>query len=122
MQKLDNKQNNIQSFAFVVSIGVCLIFSFFFAAPDLSTVQHLRLAQLASQINPNDATIASLVRLPGIGFVRATTIVSYRENSKKQHGTVNKQVFKNPDDLEKVKGIGPKTIQKIGRASCRERV
>jgi DNA uptake protein ComE-like DNA-binding protein len=62
----------------------------------------------AERINPNTASVASLVRLPGIGRARALDIVHYRDN---QH--TEKVVFSSPQDLENIKGIGPKTAQNI---------
>jgi competence ComEA-like helix-hairpin-helix protein len=66
---------------------------------------------LESQINPNNAPLGSLVRLPGIGIVRAAAIVSYHEGLTQQDYTAS--AFKNCNDLQKVKGIGPKTVQNI---------
>ncbi len=80
------------------------------------------------KINPNTAPVASLARLPGIGQVKARRIVAYR----KLHGKMGKvncngvrnsgnsscsgssvQVFRCPEDLQQVEGIGSKTIMKI---------
>ncbi len=58
----------------------------------------------AAPVNINSAdakTIAS--SLKGIGIKKAEAIVRYR----KKHGS-----FKNIDELQKVKGVGKKTIQK----------
>ncbi|WP_227677874.1 ComEA family DNA-binding protein [Psychrobacter frigidicola] len=54
-------------------------------------------------ININRATESELVSLHGIGSSKAQAIILYRE----MFGD-----FKTIDDLEKVKGIGPKTIEK----------
>ena len=67
--------------------------------------------QLQSRINPNDALVESLVRLPGLGIGRAGAIVTYRENFKKKHG--KSLAFEDCNDLLKVSGIGPKTVQNI---------
>jgi competence ComEA-like helix-hairpin-helix protein len=55
-------------------------------------------------IDPNDATVAELVRLPGIGEVLAGRIVAYRET----HGR-----FESIDDLLAVQGIGPVVLEGI---------
>jgi len=60
------------------------------------------------RINPNTASVASLVRLPGIGRARAMDIVYYR-----QHQPQDGLVFKTLGDMENIKGIGPKTAQNI---------
>jgi competence ComEA-like helix-hairpin-helix protein len=47
--------------------------------------------------------------LPGIGVRRAEAIMDYRENFSKETG----KAFQNCDDLQKVKGIGPKIVEDI---------
>ena len=64
--------------------------------------QRPELDVMPERINPNTASIASLVRLPGIGRARALDVVHYRQ----QH---EEPVFQSPRDLEKIHGIGPKT-------------
>ena len=54
-------------------------------------------------LDPNSAPVDSLELLPGIGPVKAARIVAYRE----------KQQFKTVDDLTKVNGIGPGTLDMI---------
>jgi competence protein ComEA len=62
------------------------------------------------KVNPNCASVESLIRLPGVGFSRAEAIIAYRDNFVKVYG---KQAFENGEDLMKVKGIGPKTVENI---------
>jgi competence protein ComEA len=59
---------------------------------------------LFSAINLNKANLAQLQTLNGIGPVKSQEIVKYR----KSHGG-----FKTVDELENVKGIGPKTVEKL---------
>jgi competence protein ComEA len=61
-------------------------------------------------VNPNDATVASLIRLPGLGLAKAQAIVSYRESIKNGQN----EAFHNCQDIQKVKGIGPKTAEDLG--------
>ncbi|MCP4611378.1 MAG: ComEA family DNA-binding protein [Planctomycetes bacterium] len=68
--------------------------------------------ELESRINPNYAPIESLVRLPGVGPSRAGAIVVYREKFSDADG--GNPVFQSANDLQKVRGIGPKTVQNIG--------
>ena len=66
---------------------------------------------LQNRINPNDASVESLMRLPGLGVGRAGAIVAYRENFIKKNG--KRLAFEDCNDLLKISGIGPKTVQGI---------
>jgi len=106
-------QNRIQSFAFVISVCVAVCFSTFFVSNLLgheSSYGGCKI-ELENLINPNNACIESLVRLPGLGIGRAGAIVAYRENFSKKNN--DGLPFRNCDDLQIVKGIGPKTTQNI---------
>jgi len=107
----EGRQNRIQSFAFVIAVAVCVCFSICFATLSFARLEKSQEVRLESRINPNNAPVASLVRLPGIGISRARAIVAYRDDFIKQ-GRGNR-AFQNCDDLQKVKGIGPKTAQNI---------
>ncbi|MEN3183805.1 MAG: ComEA family DNA-binding protein [Atribacterota bacterium] len=67
-------------------------------------------ASLAAQrsaaplVNVNTASQKELESLPGIGEVLAQRIIEYRET----HGP-----FQTPEDLLKVRGIGPKKLEKL---------
>ena len=58
------------------------------------------------KIDPNTAGAASLRRLPGIGPTIADRIVAYR-------GARGGRAFRKPDDLMKIKRIGPATVRNI---------
>jgi competence protein ComEA len=60
-------------------------------------------AESDSPININQADVATLSQLDGIGESKAQAIVAYRESNGP---------FKSVSDLENVKGIGEKTIAK----------
>ena len=107
----DAGQNRIQSFAFVIAVSVAVCFSICFAVSSLLGFGQSYEIGLDEKINPNDAPLASLVRLPGIGISRAGAIVTYRENFAEQNN--NTPAFQSPNDLQKVKGIGPKTVENI---------
>ena len=61
-------------------------------------------AQETSKININEATAAQLQQLEGIGKTIAERIVQYRE----EHG-----LFKTPDEIKKVSGVGAKKYETI---------
>jgi competence protein ComEA len=54
------------------------------------------------KVNINTASVEQLVVLKGVGESYAAKIVEYRENNG---------VFKAPEDLMKVPGIGPKIFE-----------
>lgn len=60
--------------------------------------------QVSAKVNINTADEAILSTLPGIGEKTAAAIISYRN----ENGN-----FKSIDDLEQVKGIGSKKLEKI---------
>ena len=122
----DTRANGIQSFqgnascdklqnagAFVIAVALCVLFSVGFMVSGFSKFTRESEIKLQSRINPNVASIASLVRLPGIGISRAAAVVAYRENFDGREP--NRPAFQNYDDLQKVRGIGPKTAQNISR-------
>ena len=59
-------------------------------------------------VDPNTAPWWELTALPDIGESTARKIVEYREVHADRS-----PVFRRPDDLEPVPGIGPKTIRRI---------
>lgn len=56
-------------------------------------------------VDINTATTQELVGLQGIGPVKAQAIIEYRQKNGQ---------FKATKDLTKVKGIGPKIMEKLG--------
>jgi competence protein ComEA len=107
-QQLEAGQNKIQSVAFIVAVCLCVLFSIGFAASSFLMPRESTEVKLEPRINPNTAGAASLVRLPGIGLSKAEAIIAYRKNFS-ESGVV----FQSADDLQKVKGVGPKTVQNI---------
>lgn len=55
-------------------------------------------------VNINKADKATLATLPGIGEAKAAAIIEYRTKNGN---------FKKKEDLQNVKGIGPKMIEKL---------
>ncbi len=60
-------------------------------------------------LNINTATSSELELLPGIGPLKAQSIIKYRD----MYG-----LFSNVDELDEVYGIGPKTVEKLRRLIC----
>ena len=65
-----------------------------------------RTSSARQRIDPNTASVASLVRLRGIGEVLAKSIVKYRREN-------GPGAFRFAGDLELIKGIGPATVHRI---------
>jgi competence ComEA-like helix-hairpin-helix protein len=109
IQQADTSQNKIQSFAFCLALSAAVFISVCFVVSSAGRIEQPSEIRLESRINPNYAPRASLVRLPGIGISRAEAIVAYCQDFSRENG----KAFRNCDDLQKVKGIGPKTTADI---------
>lgn len=59
--------------------------------------------QLTGVVNINEASVAELTMLPGIGAKRAQAIVAYRQAHP----------FKNAEELKSIKGIGQKGFETL---------
>ncbi len=105
------KQTRIQLFAFIIALAICLLFSAVFGVFTLAKYHQSGKIELDGRINPNNAPVASLMRLPGVGLGRAQAIAAYREDFLVNGG--QPPVFKDCNDLQKVKGIGPATVRNI---------
>jgi DNA uptake protein ComE-like DNA-binding protein len=70
-----------------------------------------RHAELQSQVDPNTADWETLAAIPNLGEKRAKAIVAYRDQQalKAPDGIV----FKRPEDLRNIRGIGPATVQNL---------
>jgi len=77
-----------------------------FADHPPADAQRARIAE--QRIDPNTASVASMLRLRGIGPVKAKAIVTYRD----QHGP---GAFETADDLTNVDGISTGTVRRIAR-------
>jgi competence ComEA-like helix-hairpin-helix protein len=110
---MDERQNRIQSFAFVLCAFAGLCFAVYFSSSRMNifSASTTNTTKVISQINPNTAEAESLIRLPDIGFSLAYAIIDYRNNYIKYNHNV--PAFKTIDDLQNVKGIGPKTVQNM---------
>ncbi len=109
-QKTEIVRDKIQSSAFIISVFISVLFSIYFSASGFQRPEAISI-QLDEKINPNDAPVASLVRLPGIGIGLAKTIENYRQEHADKDG--NSPVFQSSQDLRKIKGIGPKIVQNM---------
>jgi DNA uptake protein ComE-like DNA-binding protein len=69
-------------------------------------------------IDPNTAPWWEMTVIPGVGEVTAKRIVEFREvrrrgGSQGSSAQGALQVFRRPADLQQVKGLGPKTVERI---------
>ncbi len=105
----------LQVQGFLVAVFLCVVGALFFVLTH-DPVESESTVDLEEKINPNSARVASLIRLPQIGLARARAITVYRENARIEAGDSNP--FHCPDDLQRINGIGPKTV--AGITDCLE--
>lgn len=85
--------------AFFIGVVLCVCF----ALSGIPSLKKFSIAPVDGRLNPNTASVYELMELPAIGQAKASAIAEYRK----------KDIFKNTYDLEKVKGIGEKTANKL---------
>ena len=100
-------RNDVCVSAFALAIVFALGLSGFLLATQRQSHPQISLV-LNETINPNTASVASLLRLPGIGPARAQGIVTYREAFAAEYP--GWQPFQDLDDVTRVKGLGPRTV------------
>jgi hypothetical protein len=107
------RQNRIQSFAFIIGVLLAFCFSLILIINQgqyRSAFSRYNI-ELDGRVNPNNAPIESLVRLPELGKGRAGAIIAYRNYFNRKN--TGSPAFQNCNDIQKVKGIGPKIVQNI---------
>jgi competence ComEA-like helix-hairpin-helix protein len=102
--------NRIQLSAFVIASCLAVVFGLCFAG-SVDAENGAPKIVLESKVNPNDAPAAGLMMLPGVGLSRAQAIISYREQFRQNHP--GESAFRNCNDLDNVKGIGPVTVSNM---------
>ncbi len=105
----------MQSAAFVTAVIVCCVFAVFFSALHFVRAAGNCDFVLDEKINPNTACTGSLIRLPNVGPSRAMAIIEYRSSCD-----AAERAFETGADLQKIKGIGPKTVESITPWLCFE--
>lgn len=112
----ERSQIQTQTAALIVALLACCVLTMSFATSYFIHTGRTEKIVLDSRVNPNTDSVVSLMRLPGIGPSRAGAIVEYRI----QYSAEGKITFETATDLEKIKGIGPKTVEKIKPWLCFE--
>jgi competence ComEA-like helix-hairpin-helix protein len=103
-EKSEKEQTRIQSLAFLMSICICAAASTGFVFWNVDAARNGEKVVLDGKVNPNTDTAVSIARLPSLGVKKAEAVVEYRQNGN---------VFERADDLDKVKGIGPATVESV---------
>lgn len=108
MASEESRRQRSQSVALVVGVFVGVAVAFYLVG-NLWTQACGTPVRLESRINPNTASVGSLVRLPGVGLTRAGAIVAFRDQFAEEGG--EGVAFRSPSDLQQIRGIGPKTVE-----------
>ena len=100
-----------------------LVLSWLLVAVSLATVGGRQIERPpgsnARLVNPNDAPWWELTVLPEIGPELARQIVDYRETCRaRARASSSEVVFRSANDLDAVRGIGPKTIARLEPHLC----
>lgn len=104
--------DTVRSYAFVICIITALFISAAMALSHINAKRQLCGIELNEKVNPNSAPAASMARLPGIGVAKALAIENYRRSSAAD--SAEGAAFKDAKSLQRVKGIGPKTVMELG--------
>ncbi len=109
MSKKRNKKSifTIIILAFILVIITILIFGLQRISYNKMKLQQTTIPterEEITKVNINNANIEKLIKLPGIGPIKAKAIIHYREKIGE---------FKSLKELIRVKGIGEKTFEKI---------
>jgi competence ComEA-like helix-hairpin-helix protein len=108
--KTDLKMNRLQSTSFF--FAACLVFIFcLYWSFGVSQKISAQPVNIEYRINPNEASAASLMRLPAIGLSKANAIIEFRKQFEQNNP--GNLAFKDCNDLDKVKGIGPATVSNM---------
>ena len=103
------KRTGVDSFQ-VLLVGLWLMAVVLVVPAFFTAHQNQSGVKPSATINPNTARWWELAVLPRIGETMAKRIVELRSASIKQGQS---QPFQNSNDLAGVRGIGPKTVQRI---------
>jgi len=80
----------------------------------LSPAAIARDSPVRTTLDPNVAAWHELAHLPNIGPTLARRIVAYRTTAGRDAEGGPGAVFQTPSDLQQVRGIGPRTLARIG--------
>src|SRR5262245_52098633 len=91
-----------------LGLGVCLIAVRHFSdSADTSSIT----ASQPALLDPNTARWWELSALPRLGASLARRIVEFRETERTKTGRPDLRVFQRLDDLRRVRGVGPATLE-----------
>ena len=107
----DPARRQAQSLGFLVGVCLALLLALAWTGETLRGRTPGDPIYTPEKINPNDAPLVSLMRLPGIGLTRARAIVDYRSRSADK--TPRQLAFADGNDMQQVRGFGPATVEDI---------
>lgn len=111
VQQVEVERARLETVGFAIAMMLSVLLAVCYAISNFRMENETGEVRLEGRINPNEAVAGSLVRLPGVGASLACEVINYRERFRVED--TGAAVFERAEDLQKVRGIGPKKVEQM---------